>query len=111
MLTKLTAVCMIAALLFPGVAIVAPGKTNSRMGQAETTATAPAVTVLTAEEAKEIALRHAGLTAGEVTGLRAEYDRDDGRPEFEVEFRHNGWEYEYEIHAETGRILSWEKDD
>lgn len=65
---------------------------------------------ISAEEAKAIALKHAGLTAGEVKGLRAEFDRDDGRPEYEVEFRVGNWEYTYEIHGETGKILDWEKE-
>ena len=46
-----------------------------------------------------------------MTGLRAEKDRDDGLWIFEVEFRQGRLEYEYEIHAQTGKILSWEKDD
>ena len=66
---------------------------------------------ITTEEAQVIALAHAGLTADQVTGLRASFDRDDGVPEYEVEFRQDRWEYEYEIHAETGAILSWDKDD
>lgn len=65
---------------------------------------------LTAEEAKAIALKHAGLTAGQVKGLRAEYDVDDGVPEWEVEFYCDGMEYDYEIHAETGKIRSWDKE-
>lgn len=65
---------------------------------------------ISAAEAKAIALAHAGLTADQVKGLRAEYDRDDGRPEYEVEFRVGNWEYDYEIHAETGKILNWEKE-
>ena len=66
---------------------------------------------LTAEEAKAAALAHAKLSAGEVSRLQAEKDKDDGVTYYEVSFRHNGWEYEYEIHAESGKILSWEKDD
>ena len=65
---------------------------------------------LTAEEAKDIALKHAGLTAGQVKGLRAQYDVDDGVPEWEVEFYCDGMEYDYEIHAETGKIRSWDKE-
>lgn len=65
---------------------------------------------ISASDAKAIALKHAGLTADQVKGLRAEYDRDDGRPEYEVEFRVGNWEYDYEIHAETGKILSWDKE-
>ena len=66
---------------------------------------------LTREEAQAIALDHAGFTADQVTGLRISRDRDDATPTYEVEFRVGRWEYEYEIHAETGRILDFDKDD
>ena len=62
------------------------------------------------EEAKKIALKHAGLKESEVTRLRAEKDRDDGRIKYEVEFREGRLEYDYEIDAETGKILKAEKD-
>jgi len=71
----------------------------------------PAEEYLSGEQARTIALQHAGLSAGEVTHLRAEFDVDDGVPEYDVEFRHGRLEYEYEIHAQTGTILSFEKDD
>lgn len=67
-------------------------------------------TRLTPEEVQAIALEHAGLTAGQVKHLRAEFDFDDGVPEYDVEFREGRWEYEYEIHAETGAIRSYDKD-
>ena len=60
---------------------------------------------ITKEEAMDIALKDAGFTAGQVKGLHAEFDYDDGRPEYEVEFRQGSYEYDYEIHAETGAIL------
>ena len=72
--------------------------------------TAPTAKALTAAEAQDIALADAGLTADQVTGLRTEYEVDDGVPEYSVEFRQGGYEYEYEIHAGTGKILSWDKD-
>ncbi len=62
------------------------------------------------EAAKQAALSHAGLSAGQVSGLKAEQDRDDGRLEYEVEFRANGYEYEYTIDAANGAILKHEKD-
>ena len=65
---------------------------------------------LTKEAVTEIALQHAGLTAAEVTGLRVDFEYDDGIPEYEVDFCHGGYEYDYEIHAETGKILFYDKD-
>ena len=64
-----------------------------------------------AEEAQSIALQHAGLPRSEVRMDRADYDFDDGVPEYDVEFRIGMAEYEYTIHAETGSILSYEIDD
>ena len=66
---------------------------------------------LTKAEAEAIALKHAGFTAGQVKGLRSEYDFDDGVARYEVEFRVGQWEYDYDVHAESGKILSFEKDD
>ena len=68
-------------------------------------------TAIGKDKAKSIALKHAGFSAGDVTGLQVEYDKDDGVPIYEVEFDHGRKEYSYEIHAETGKILSWEIDD
>ena len=62
------------------------------------------------EKAKEIALKHAGLKKSEVTKLKAERDRDDGIVKYEVEFEKGRMEYDYEINAETGKILKAEKD-
>ena len=67
-------------------------------------------TTLTKEEAKTIALNHAGLAETEVTGLRVEYDMERGTPEWDVDFRSGDWEYDYEIHAKTGEIRSWDKE-
>ena len=61
-----------------------------------------------AEKAKSIALSDAGFTASQVQDLQVEKDNDDGRLEYEVEFRVNGTEYEYTIPAADGTIL--EKD-
>ena len=63
------------------------------------------------EKAKSIALKHAGLSASDVRELQVEYDKDDGVPIYDVEFEHGKREYSYEIHAETGKILSHEIDD
>ena len=65
---------------------------------------------LTAEKAKAIALKHAGLKESEVTHLKAEKDRDDGRIKYDVEFQKGRMEYDYEIDAETGKILKADKE-
>ena len=64
-------------------------------------------TKLTREEAKAIALNHAGVTPSRV---EVELDKDDGVTKYEIEFKHGGYEYDYEIEAYTGEILKSEKE-
>lgn len=65
---------------------------------------------ITIEQAKEIALQHAGLTSDQVSFLRSEYDIDDGVGKYDIEFNYNGREYSYEISTNNGDILSYEQD-
>ena len=68
--------------------------------------------LLSAEQAQNAALTHAGLTSDQVTGMRSELDRDDGRQLYEVEFYSGPMEYDYEIDAYSGEVISYsaEKD-
>ena len=62
------------------------------------------------EAAIDAALGHAGFNADQVSGLRCEKDYDDGREIYDVEFRHGGYEYTYDIDAHSYRIVEWDKD-
>ena len=62
------------------------------------------------ERAKSIALNHAGLSASDVTFVRSVLEYDNGRAEYEVEFWKDNVEYDYEIDASTGNILSADRD-
>ena len=66
--------------------------------------------LITRDRAKEIALQHAGLSSSGVNFDKAEFDHDDGRAEYEIEFHHNFREYEYTIDAASGTILEAERD-
>ncbi|MCR4963898.1 MAG: PepSY domain-containing protein [Firmicutes bacterium] len=65
---------------------------------------------ITAEKAKQIALNHAGVTSGDVSGFKSELDTDDGVRIYELEFRAGGYEYDYEINATTGAVLKSKKE-
>ena len=66
---------------------------------------------ITEDQAREIALADAGLTAEEVTFLKTQLDRDDGRLVYDVEFYTADYtEYDYEIDAADGTILSSDFD-
>ena len=58
-----------------------------------------------AQAAKSAALRHAGLSEGQVQELQVEWDNEHGRAVYEVEFKSGGMEYEYVIDAATGSVL------
>ena len=62
------------------------------------------------EKAKSIALENAGLKSSQVTFRHAYQDYDDGIYVYEIEFVNNGREYDYEIHAATGNIISMDID-
>lgn len=72
--------------------------------------TSPTVTNVDNSKAKSIALAHAGLNESQVTWIQVEKDEDDGRIQYEIEFKAGGMEYEYTIDASTGSILEHEKD-
>ena len=62
------------------------------------------------DKAKEIALNHAGLAANQVSFVKAEKDMDDGIVKYDIEFYYNNREYNYEINANNGNIMSYEQD-
>ena len=65
---------------------------------------------ITADEAKSIALQHAGLAEADVLYVNVEYDRDNGHNEWSVDFATQDTEYDYEINAADGSILKSEKE-
>lgn len=76
-----------------------------------TQTTAASSGTITEDDAKEIALSHAGLSSDEATFVKTKFERDDGRLKYEVEFYSSDYkEYDYEIDAETGEIISYDQD-
>lgn len=62
------------------------------------------------EAAKQAALTHAGKTADTVSFARCNLDFDDGRWKYEVEFYEGNAEYDYDIDATTGEVISYDYD-
>ena len=94
-MTKTLTRTITAALLIAALAVPAAAATTADIG---------------VEKAKEAALSHAGVAESDTVFLIAEADYDDGRKEYEVEFYTASQEYDYEIHAETGGILSRDRE-
>jgi len=63
-------------------------------------------TLITEDEAKDIALKDACLTQEQISGIRISLETDDGRRQYEVSFYAGDQEYDYDIDAVTGKILS-----
>ena len=76
---------------------------------AQQTIVAPAADI-GVEKAKEIALAHAGLSNDKVSFVKAKLDYEDGVKVYDVEFYSGNVEYDYEIDAANGAILSVDKD-
>lgn len=116
-------IAVLALSLMAGCAAAAPESASKSPEQTVKTAlsaatvpvtpetAAPAAEFITQDEAVALALSHAGFTDQEVSFFRVEPELYDRVPHYDVEFQEGYWEYEYEIHAQTGAVISFEKDD
>lgn len=62
------------------------------------------------DKAKSAALSNAGKSSSQVTFTKAKLEKDDGIWQYEIEFISGNYEYEYEINAENGKIISHDKE-
>ena len=60
------------------------------------------------ERAKEIAAEHHGTEKDNISFIKLELDNDDGRWIYEVEYTDGFREFEVDIDAYNGDIISWE---
>ncbi len=74
-----------------------------------TSSKAPSGDTISKSKAKSIALKDAGLKASEIYDYEIELDRDNGVLHYDVSFEKDGKDYDYEINAKTGKIISVEK--
>lgn len=61
-------------------------------------------------KAKNIALKHAGVSESDAYALSVELDRDDGKVYYEIEFKSGGYEYSCNVDAYSGKISDFEKE-
>lgn len=62
------------------------------------------------QAAMDAALAEAGLTANDVTELKAELDTDDAIVHYDVDFKSGGKEYDVDVDATTGAIITIESE-
>lgn len=60
--------------------------------------------------AKSAALKHAGLNEADVTMKKIVLESDDGKMVYDVEFYKGNTEYDYEIDAKDGTVLSFDNE-
>ena len=66
---------------------------------------------LTQDEALAKALEHANLRKDQIDFVKkVEMDFERGRKIYEIDFYKGGFEYEFDVDAETGTILKFKKD-
>lgn len=69
-----------------------------------------AASYISIDQAKSIAVGHAGLSVSEVRFSKAKLENDDGYTVYEIEFYKDRMEYEYTINAMDGSILEYDSD-
>lgn len=71
-----------------------------------------AAAAISETEAQNIALEDAGLNQNDVSFTKTNLDRDDGRSQYDIEFiaSADNTKYDYEIDAESGAILSVDRE-
>lgn len=84
------------------------GVIRERSIETRATAQPAASSYIGVDQAKSIALKHAGLSAAEVSFTKAKLEKDDGLRKYEIEFIKGSTEYEYEIDAATGSVLEYD---
>lgn len=81
---------------------------SSGAGQAKNNSSVDASVSM--EDAKNIAVTHAGFSVDDVTFSKEKQDMEDGQLAYEIEFYKDGREYEYTINAATGDIMEYDID-
>ena len=105
------ALLLLAGCHTPTVPSSSATERNATQAAKPSAVTTPQITepqLITEEEAKKLALEHAGLNEVAIKSFSIELDWADYK--YEIEFFTKGIEYEYEIHAITGEILEADMD-
>ncbi len=116
---KIILALTLSILILAGCGNIAPN--NGEKNGSEGSVTAPSekpvvkdkngeeITLISEDEAKKIALEIVpDATEEHIRELKK--DRDDGRWEYEIKIVYDEFEYEFEIDAETGEIISRDKE-
>ena len=79
-------------------------------GAIQTSGAASQSAYIGVEAAQAAALRHAGVDAADAVFLEYDFDWEDGRMVYELDFRTSTQKYEYDIDATTGGVVKFESE-
>ena len=85
-------------------------QTNQNPGQASSEDQNSKASYISEEQAKNAALSHAGVSANAITAYESDLDREHGFMVYDIDFKCEGFEYDYEIDAATGSVLKNQKE-
>ncbi len=66
---------------------------------------------ITLNDAIDICLKFIGISSKKISRLKTDYEYEEGRAIYEIEFHYNRCEYDFKVDANTGKILKYEIDD
>lgn len=83
---------------------------STRLEAVESVGTASDKKYIGAEAARQIAITHATVDEANVTKYESELDFEKGVMVYDIEFDCEGFEYDYDINAETGEVIKSDKE-
>lgn len=63
-----------------------------------------------ADRAKEAVFAHAGADERETRKLKIKHGYERGRVVYKIEFKWDGWEFDYDVDALSGEIMKWSRE-
>lgn len=83
---------------------------NIKLDDVTTNGQASSTQFIEKDAALNAALAHIGATKDQVRDISVEFDCDDGRMVYEVDFDLGEYDYEFDIDARTGEVLHMDKE-
>lgn len=108
--TTVACVLLAAGIAYGNNYVSNSNANSAKQGAASAVAGTNTAKKITADEAKNIALAHAKLAQKDVTFVKAELETDNNRLIYDVDFYSGNVEYDYDIDAVTGEIISSDLD-
>ena len=111
---KIALIAAVAVIVIIGAAFAVSAANNSKSSEpvgTEINEQQLPEDVIGEEAALKTAIKEAGVKASEVANSYVELESDNGIAKYEVEFYTGDTEYNFEIDARSGNILSYEKEN